>query len=81
MNPVTQSDLLNALDSLILAEEELKLDDDHLTVSRLAKRTGWNRYKAAKIIGDWEKAGKVEYVGERREPLRGGMVKAWKVKG
>lgn len=79
-NPVTQSDLLKALDSLILAEEQNKLEDDDITVSRLSNKTGWNRRKAQKIIGEWESAGKLEFIGERREPLRGSMVKAWKVK-
>ena len=79
-NPVSQSDLLTALDNLILAENNLILVDTDVTVARLMDRANWTEYRAKKIIDIWVKEGKLEYLGKRRELARGAMVKAWKIK-
>jgi ribosome-associated protein YbcJ (S4-like RNA binding protein) len=79
-NPITTSELAAALDSLILQENGLELQDEHITIGRLAKQANWNSSRAKRVIAEWEKNGTVECVGERREPTRGGMVKAWVLK-
>jgi hypothetical protein len=78
---VTAGELAAALDSLILAEQQKELQDDEITAARIIKRTGWNDYRVRKVIEEWVQAGYVEYVGKKREPLRGAMVDAWKMKG
>jgi hypothetical protein len=78
-NPVPLSDLERALDNLLLADAPPYLADDDITVMRLVARAKCSPNKAKRLLGEWEAAGKVEYIGERREP-RGHSVKAWKVK-
>ena len=79
-NPVTSRELAAALDRLILEEEKINLSKDDLTIASLQKRTGWAPGRIRRTIAEWEKIGKIEFIGERREPVRGSMVKAWRVK-
>jgi hypothetical protein len=78
-NPVPLSDLAAALDALIEQDAPPYLADDDVTVVRLADHAKCGHAKARKMLTDWQTAGKVEYIGMRREP-RGHQVKAWKVK-
>lgn len=77
---VTTKQLAAALDALILEEEKLDLEEDDITINRLCVKTGWNPYRAKKVIGEWVALGKVVFVGERRNPQRGALVQAWKLK-
>jgi hypothetical protein len=61
-------------------EQEQELLPEDITIARLSKSADWNRYRTVKVLDDWVKAGKVESLGLRREPTRGQMVKAWRIK-
>jgi hypothetical protein len=76
-NSVTPSELAAALDNLILQENEAELLDNHITVGRLAKQSGWHQSRAKRVMAEWERDGIVECIGNKREPTRGGIVKAW----
>ena len=79
-NPVTQSELMKALDDLIFQEDKLDLLPDDITVCGLTKKTGWNQRRVVKVIAEWVEKGILEPLGERREPKRGHMVEAWRLK-
>lgn len=76
---VTGKELAAALDALILAENKLELLPSDITVSRISERTDWNAYRVKKVIGEWVRSGRAEYLGKRREPVRGAMVDAWRL--
>ncbi len=79
MNPVSQSDLLKALDALILQESET-LEEADITISRLVKRAKCGKQKAQSMIDKWLSEKKIEPLGKRREATKGGrMVEAWRV--
>ena len=61
-NPVTQSELLTALDALILKESPVLREDD-ITVARLAKRAHWSKVKAKQVIEKWLTEGLLEPLG------------------
>lgn len=77
-NPVTQSELLTALDALILQEVQY-LSEDDITVTRLAERAKWGRIRAKQVIDKWTKEGKLEYLGKRKENKMGKGVDAWRL--
>jgi hypothetical protein len=79
-NPVTQSDLAAALDSLILEENRLDLQPGDITVAGLKSKTGWNAHRVKRVIAEWVRDGHAEPIGKRREPQRGQLVEAWKLK-
>lgn len=79
-NSVTLSELEKALDALLLQDAPPMLDDDDLTVQRLAARAKCGSLKARRMLKEWTEAGRVEHIGKRREP-HGHTVDAWKVKG
>jgi hypothetical protein len=78
---VTHDELAAALDALILAENKLELLPSDITVQRLVAKTNWNARRVKLVLGEWERLGIVECIGDRREPSRGQKVKAWRVKG
>lgn len=61
-NPVPQSELLKALDALILKESPVLREDD-ITVTRLAKRAHWSKAKAKAMIDKWLSEGLLEPLG------------------
>lgn len=77
-NPISQSELMKALDELILQEKPL-LQDDDLTVNRLMERAKWNRAKAKIMIKKWQEEGKIEYLG-KKAATHGRFTDAWRVK-
>jgi hypothetical protein len=79
-NSVSQAELAKALDDLILQENQLNLEPDDVTVARLVKRTQWNKRRVLQAIDKWENEGRLEHIGKRREPERGQMVEAWRMK-
>jgi hypothetical protein len=78
-SPVTQSDLLKALDDLILQSAPPELAENDITVQGLANYARCGATKARNMLDQWVKEGKAEYIGMRREP-RGHSVKAWRLK-
>ncbi len=80
MNPVTQSELLTALDALILSEGT-HLEEGDVTLLRLREHTGWNYVKAKAMIKKWVADGKLEPLGKRQKPGKGGrFIDAWRIK-
>lgn len=77
-NPVSLSELENALDSLLMQDAPPQLADDDITVMRLARRAKCGPLKASRLLDEWTAVGKVEFVGVRREP-HGHKVKAWRL--
>lgn len=78
-NPITLTDLGKALDELIMQDAPPMLADDDITVMRLVSRAKVGVVRAKTMLKQWQDAGKVEYVGKRREE-RGHMVDAWRLK-
>jgi hypothetical protein len=78
-NPVTLSELEKALDDLLMQEAPPDLLETDITVMRLARRAKCGGAKAKKLLDEWTAAGKVEYIGKRREP-RGHKLDAWRLK-
>jgi hypothetical protein len=78
-SPVSLSELEKALDDLLMYDAPPYLADDDITVMRLVRHAKYGPNKARRMLNDWTEAGKVEYIGKRREP-RGHMVDAWRVK-
>lgn len=79
VNPVSQSELLTALDALIL-QEKSELSEDDVTIQRLAKRSGWSPAKAKEVIERWVNEDKLEFAGKKRQAKTGRMIYAWKLK-
>lgn len=77
-NPVSQSDLMKALDDLIMQEAPPPLEDGDITLQILAERAKCGTPKAKVLLKRWEADGKAEYIGKRREP-RGHKVDAWRL--
>jgi len=78
-NPVSQAELMKALDDLIMAEAPPPLLDTDLTIQRL---TGWAKCsagKARKMIAKWLEEGRAEAIGQRRVKS-GHAVDAWRLK-
>lgn len=72
------ADYYGILDRLIAEDAPPPLADTDLTVSRLAVRAKCREQKAARMLAEWEQAGKAEYIGMKRIP-RGHKVKAWRL--
>lgn len=78
-NPVSQSELIKALDNLILSEGAY-LEENDLTLLRLRQHTGWNYDKAKAMIKKWVTEGKLEPLGKRQKPGKGGrFIDAWRI--
>jgi hypothetical protein len=77
-NPVSLSELDKALDALILDEAPPMLEDTDITIMRLVSRAKCSPPKAKRMLDEWTKAGKAEYLGKRRE-MRGHKVDAWRL--
>jgi hypothetical protein len=77
-SPVNQSELLKALDDLIMAEAPPELLPDDITLRSLAKRAKCGPTKARTMLEKWVAEGKAEYIGKRRE-VRGHAVDAWRL--
>jgi hypothetical protein len=78
-NPVNLSELNKALDDLIMQDAPPVLEDTDLTVQRLAARAKCGSVKAKRLLADWTEAGKVEYLGKRRN-TQGHNVDGWRLK-
>lgn len=72
-------DLFADLEKLLADEAPPMLEDDTLTIKRLAERAGFGHSKAARVLEKWEREGKVTPIGFRRVP-HGNKVKAWRLK-
>lgn len=79
-NPVSTPELMKALDDLILSDAPPPLEVTDITIQRIVARANVGGARAQRMIDKWVEEGKVEYIGERREP-RGHRVKAWRLKG
>jgi len=78
-NPVVLSELEKALDDLLMQDAPPMLADDDITVMRLVRRAKCGSSKARRMLDEWVVAGKVEYIGKRRN-ARGHSVDAWRLK-
>ena len=78
-NPVSLTDLEAALDALILEDIPPALEPTDITVMRLVARAKCSPVIAKRVLAEWVEAGKVEYLGKRRE-ARGHKVDAWRLK-
>lgn len=78
-NPVSLQELEKALDDLIMQDAPAALEEADITIMRLARRAKIGTVRARSMLEEWTKAGKVEYIGKRREE-RGHRVDAWKLK-
>jgi len=67
------------LQKLIDGEKALELQPGDITVTRLIKRSGWNKHHARRMLRDWVKGGRMVYLGRRRQASNGMMVEAWRV--
>jgi hypothetical protein len=79
INPPTQSELLTALDALILKENPMLRDDD-VTVARLATRAHWSKRRAREIIDKWVNEGLLEPLGKLSQAGSGPRIEAWRLK-
>ncbi len=77
-NPVSPSDLMKALDDLILRDAPPELAETDITVMSLAKRANIGAPKAKELLDQWVQSGEAEYIGERRG-VRGHKVQAWRL--
>lgn len=68
------------LDKLIAADSVPNIEPGEITVKDVRARAKCHHQQARKMIERWVEAGKLEYVGKRREPSRGAKVDAWKIK-
>lgn len=78
MNPVSNTDLLKALDDLILQESPPELSEIDITVSRVKERAKCGDKKAETMIKKWVADGAMEYIGKRRGQ-RGHKIDAWRL--
>jgi hypothetical protein len=76
---VSQSELLRALDDLILQEVPPQLAPDDITIALVAERAQVNDQKAKRMIKRWQADGRVEYLGQRRGN-HGQLTQAWRLK-
>lgn len=77
-NPVSQGDLLKALDALIL-QEMGKLEEADITLERLRKRAKCGKLKAKAMIEKWMAEGKLRELGKMQDPRGGRLVDAWRL--
>ena len=78
-NLVTLAELGKALDDLITQDAPPPLEETDITIRMVKERAGCGDVKAANLLNEWVRAGKVEYAGERRGP-KGHAIKAWRLK-
>lgn len=74
-----EQEFARALDELLMEAAPDVLQGDDLTVMRVSKRGNITRQRARKLLEEWRGAGRVVYLGKRREPRRGAMVDAWRM--
>jgi hypothetical protein len=75
------ADYYQLLDSLIAETVVPDLASGDITARIVMERRGCHHQQALTLIRHWEKNGKVEFIGKRREPTRGQTVNAWRLKG
>jgi hypothetical protein len=76
---MTDRDFFDDLQKLIEQDAPPLLVDGDITAKVVAERAtcGWS--KALRMLEKWERDGKVESIGERRD-ARGRRVRAWRMK-